>query len=455
MRWIRNYTDSIIFPLSLGFLTLLGWVITFYTNNQNFYWPSAILISLLAFAPLFGRDGRGYLALIILVASLISHKLNFSTIQPAFIVMISSIFLSVIIFLIVRKPQFHLGRLFFPIIGMLIIFSLSLIFDLAQGHELHRESLWFLLGMYGILILYLFIVPMLFEENAFDYLAKVVVILGTVLAIEIFCYLISTHFPLLKGEDIQLGWVQSSTMASTLLVIAIPFTCMFFKEKKIQNIVYVIPLIAIVVSIFFLKTVSGLLATILIAIPLVFMVFKPYKYYPYLVISSLTILIGLSTLIFVLNDNYFNTLLNSLTYLRKFFDGAITEHQLGIEMFVQSPVLGPSINSLYDLFGSGKGYIRLLDNTVITTLVMGGSLGLICYFVHEINLYILVFQRKNPKRYFFLLFLLTGEIIGLIDNTLFNLMYMFILFLAVATYENSSRKPTITLTQNYFNYYKR
>lgn len=451
MRYLRRYVDSIFFPLTLGLLALIGWTATYFTGDQSFYWAPAAIFSVLAFAPLLGRDGRGYLALIILLAPIVSSPLSFANIEPAMIVMTASTVVSVVAFLLIRRPAFHLGRLFYPIMLLLLIFAASALFDLTRGGELHRESFWFLAGMVSIFLLYLLIVPMIYEDRVFDYLSGVLAVFAGVLAVEIFCFLGRSDSQLVSG--IKLGWAQSSTMASTLLVCSLPFSCMMIKEPGWPGKLYLLPLALALAGIFLLKTVSGLLATILILIPLIFLVFRSYRYYPYLVIAALVGLIGSTALLFVFDENYFNLMLDSLAYLRSFFSGSIAEHRLGIEMFVQAPIVGPSINSLYDLFGSGKGYIRLLDNTVVTTLVMGGSLGLAAYAAHMVNLYALVFQRRNPNRYFFLLFLLISEVIGLIDNTLYNLMYMFIFFLTVASYENSSRRPQIVVRQKYFSNY--
>ena len=51
MKYAKKYVDSIFFPITLGIISLIGWVL-------NFNIPSAIISAILCFLPLFGKDGR-------------------------------------------------------------------------------------------------------------------------------------------------------------------------------------------------------------------------------------------------------------------------------------------------------------------------------------------------------------------------------------------------------------
>ena len=239
-------------------------------------------------------------------------------------------------------------------------------------------------------------------------------------------------------------------MASSILVITLPFISFFFSKKKW----WYLPILAILISaIYQLRTVSGILCTICIIIPLIFFTFKNYKYCPYYIIFSIFVFgIALSILFFV-NDTFVDVMISSLRYLSTFLKGEIPAHQLGIELFLKQPVFGPSINALSNILGVDEGYIRLLDNTVVTTLVMGGSFGLAFYFFHLVNIFTLAFKKKNPYQLFFLIFLLAVELIVLVDNTIYNLFFNFIYLFIMAAYESSTRIPDVFIEQKFFSCY--
>lgn len=274
-------------------------------------------------------------------------------------------------------------------------------------------------------------------------------VLVSILAIEIFVFYGRDSFVNI-GQKIDLGWVESSTMASTIFVVSLPFLSMFISKKKW---VFFIPLALDIVAIYQLRTVSGLICSILVIIPLVFLTFKNYVHFPYLVIGSFFVIgIALGVLL-VLNDKFLKVMGESLRYFASFFKGEIYAHKLGIDLFLEEPWLGQSINSLCGIIRPDQGYISLLDNTIITTLVMGGSIGLISYIAFLVRLYSLPFTIKSEGRYFFLAFLACASIIGLIDNTFYNLFFLFILLLTCACYESSNAQPKVVVEQNFFNRY--
>lgn len=444
MKYLQRYVDSLLYPLTLAALAFIGWV-------TGFSLASAIIYSLLAFLPILTKDGRGYLALILLAPTMVSDSLNFTNIDTSLIIVVASITVSIIIFLIIYHPHFYLGRLTFPLLALFLIFFISLLMAGVRGETIENESIGFLLGMTVILAIYVLLVPILFKEGAFLYFGKSMLMLCTVLSLEVITFYSKSGFSN-TGSIINLGWVQSSTMASTIIVASFPFAAMNLREKKA---IYLLPFLLGLISIYQLRTVSGLIATILVMIPLIFMIFRPYKYFPYYIVFTFLGFIGVLSTLALLNDAFLASMANSLRYFGRFFGGLIPTHQKGAELFVQSPFLGPSINAIAgsNILDSTEGYIRLLDNTIITTLVMGGVLGLIAYLVHLINVFILIFQRKTNYRYFFLLFIIISIIIGLVDNTFYNLFFMFILFLTIGSYEASSREPRVVIEQNFFKNY--
>lgn len=442
MKYAKKYVDSIFFPITLGIISLIGWVL-------NFNIPSAIISAILCFLPLFGKDGRGYLSLVLLVPAMVYNPISFNNIDLGLFIFACTIVISLTLFIIIRRPKFRFGRIAISLIPLYAIFVISLIIQFSFGTPIYKESLYFLLGLFFILLFYLIFVPILYGDNVFEYFSKSLIILATLISLQVFIFYGRIGYENV-GTTINIGWIQSSTMASSILVITLPFISFFFSKKKW----WYLPILAILISaIYQLRTVSGILCTICIIIPLIFFTFKKYKYCPYYIIFSIFVFgIALSILFFV-NDTFVDVMISSLRYLSTFLKGEIPAHQLGIELFLKQPVFGPSINALSNILGVDKGYIRLLDNTVVTTLVMGGSFGLAFYFFHLVNIFTLAFKKKNPYQLFFLIFLLAVELIGLVDNTIYNLFFNFIYLFIMAAYESSTRIPDVFIEQKFFSCY--
>ena len=368
---IEWFVKSIFYPISLAAIAFLGWILKFSI-------PSAVIFSLMSFLPLFCHDGRGYVSLILLCPTMVYRPLNFKNLDISLIIVASSIVLSVFIFTILRHPKFRLGKLTINLAVLFFVFVISLIVNSVSVEVLHLDTLWFLLCMILILLVYILLTPLFCGKDIFIYFGKSFLILVSVLAIQIFIYY-GVKGVVGSSKDIELGWVQSTTMASTVLVISLPFCSMYINKKKWLA---VIPMILSLVAIYVLRTESGLICSILILIPLIFLTFKGYVHYPYFVISSFFVLSALLTVMVLVNDEFIQRVGDSLRYFGDFFKGKHESHKYGIEIFLTNPWIGGSINSLNV---QDAGYIKLLDNTIITTLAMGGSIGLIAYVAFAIR----------------------------------------------------------------------
>ena len=145
MKYAKKYVDSIFFPITLGIISLIGWVL-------NFNIPSAIISAILCFLPLFGKDGRGYLSLVLLVPAMVYNPISFNNIDLGLFIFACTIVISLTLFIIIRRPKFRFGRIAISLIPLYAIFVISLIIQFSFGTPIYKESLYFLLGLFFILL---------------------------------------------------------------------------------------------------------------------------------------------------------------------------------------------------------------------------------------------------------------------------------------------------------------
>ncbi len=84
----------------------------------------------------------------------------------------------------------------------------------------------------------------------------------------------------------------------------------------------------------------------------------------------------------------------------------------------------------------------LAHNTIMTTLAVGGIIGLVALLYHRIDSLKNVIKVKEDYKYLLIAFIFVGIIHGLIDNTLFSVMYLipYIMILSDITLEDISKK---------------
>jgi len=433
---MRAFLRSIAYPATLAFLVFLIWCFPAAWN-----WVFVVFYLLLAFLPLLGEDGRGYLPLLLLPPLSIRSNVSFQSLPVSVLVMEGAVLVSMILFLFLRHCRFRRGDLLVSLAVLFLLFLISYIVRSAMDGTADTTAILYLLSLFSALVPYVLLSTTLGKGETFPYLTRTIVVFSCLIVLQVFLYLVKHGFGIV-GEDFSLGWSYTVQTASTLLCFSLPFYALLVSQRKYWAFV---PEILVYVAIIFLSADSGLLALILSTVPLILVSFRNYgKWYPYLTLTFL-IVVGMTFSLLLAFNPLFNkrvvlafqslALSNEPAEWRKdLFDAAVRD-------FLSFPTLGPSLTS----FSRENGTLVLASNTVLSTMVMGGSFGLLAYAVYEFRLYQAVFRKKIPERKFFLLYLLILELIGLTDNTLYNLIVLFFVLVTNACYQCSNRPEDVKI----------
>lgn len=444
-RRIKEFTGSEIFQIVIAVLSILIWMMP----GDNLPWIFASFYILFSFFPLFASDGRAYMPLIFFVTITVSSKVSFVTLPVYLYVIGGTTFLSIVLFLILKKLPMKKGELSVPIGLLFVVFVISYLVNAVRDGRVERTGLLFLLSLFFVLLIYILFNTCLKREDTILYFARTVALLAVAVAIEIVLYQIRHGF-LIGDLNFNLGWAYTSQTASTILCLSLPFFGMIIARRKFAWIFW---LILVIYAIIVLSTDSGLLVLMAATIPLILLSFRSYgKAYPYISVCMICAIGLVFVVLMILNDEFSRRVIMALSSLN-LGDPNSPRAELferGINAFLESPAFGMSISVLSDI---EHGTVMLCSNTVISTLAMGGAFGLFFFVIYEVVLYVTTFQKKAKEKWLFFLFLLIFETIGLVDNTLYNIFILLYALLAYSCYQISDRRDDVVVHDSYYRDY--
>lgn len=438
---IRAFIDSFLFLVAVGVLALLIWVIP-----NDLAWLPAIAYSLIAFLPIVCKDGRAYMPLMLFAIIVCSKPISFNSIPSYLYLLLTSILVSEIVYIIIQKPKFTKGDILVPFAVLFVVFLISYFYNSIRNNYASSEGILYLLFLFLALLLYVVFSTVLGRGETINYFCKTYAFLAIFIGVEILIYQANNGFGFI-GDELNLGWSYTSKTASTLLCLSLPFFSILLSKKQF---LYIIGEIFTIYNIIILSTDSGLLCLILGIIPLILLTFKTYgKYYPYISLAFIVVIGTTFALLLAFNEQFNNRVLTAIQSLNV-FDNSIANrvemYDNSIQSFLSNPVIGTSISSLI----TDTGTVLFASNTILSTMVLGGSFGLVAYVLLEIKIYYCCFKKQTSDKYLFFIFLLLFEIIGLIDNTLFNIVILLLFLTANSCYQMSNRHDDTLVHDEYF-----
>lgn len=441
--FIEGYVGSIAFPTTFALLSFLGWAL-------NYPWPFAIIESLLCFLPLLVGIGRTYMAPMLLMTPLIHEDLSFKSIPLYASIPCVCYLVSVIMFIFLNKCKYKLSFPSFSFLGLMFVFLLSSIVSIATTSTYEPDTMFYVIGMIIILLVCaLNCNVMEGNKDNYIYLSDCIALLSVLISVEIFYYY-GTNPNDLFQDTFNVGWATTKSMVSTILTISLTSFAALIYHKRWESLLAIVSFAGMLL----LASPSGLLTLIIGFIPLVLISFRSYgKYYPYIsLFLSSSFVIVFSLLLGYLDDfrDLFIEALHSLSFSQSSNSFLYT---YAIDGFKALPIFGPSAQGLVGSIGevlTPEGMITPLRNTIMTTMYMGGSIGLVAFAISEISVYYTCFRRKSKDKWAFLLFLLTTDFVGLTDNTIFNLFFLVIYLLSIAAFENSSVYDRVKVNDSYY-----
>lgn len=433
---LRRYVSSSFFIVTLAFLSFLIWFLP-----DPYLWIPAAFFMVFCFLPLLAFDGRAYIPLMFFLAISDRVPIGIGSIPIYLFAVGGCIFLSLFLFLVFRRLPLRKGELTIPLFFLFLVFVVSYFINAVRLQEAEGTGIFFILFFFVFLLIYVLFNTILTREDTNLYFAQNVAVFATLIALQVFVDF-GLNSRVVGDVGFNLGWSYTSQTASTLLSLSLPFFTMLVARKRYLALPFEVFVLSAIVI---LSVDSSLLAVILFLLPLLLLGFRPYgRAYPYLAISAIAGFGVLFVCLMVFVPAFQSRVLTAFASLN--FGQTRPEYrqelfQKAIDGFLRYPTFGPSISSMV----SPDKVVLLSSNTVLSTLSMGGAFGLLAFAVYEFLLYYTSLRKTSDCRWLFLVFLLELEFIGLIDNTIYNLLIFLFLLLAYSCYQISDRQDDVLI----------
>lgn len=441
---LSAFVASCFYPLTLAVLAFLIWLLPSFTP-----WLPAVLFGILVFLPVLVNDGKGYLPVILMMILMNNRDVSFRTI-PAYLYFLGGLeILSILLFIILHRPTFQKNYLFFLILAVYFFALISYLYDSIQDGFTGSTGIFFLLSLFGVSVIFLILSNIIGKGDSLSYLCKTVVFFALTICGQILVYGIRNRFTF-SPIGFTLGWSYTVQTASTLLCLSLPFVGILISKRRFFWAFSILPIFA---AILLLSADSGLLAMILFSVPITLLSLKNTgKNYPYFALFSLVTVVSTFGILMGVSKAFNNRVITAVSALNLFDEPAEWRNRLfqdAIKGFKASPVLGASLNVLIQ----GDGRMLLPSNTLLTTLTLGGSLSLVAYVAMEVWIYIICFRKNTEDKWLFFVFLLMVELIGLIDNTIYNVAILLFYLIMFTGFQMSNRPEDVIIHENFFLYY--
>ncbi len=437
---VQRFVESLFFPLLIGLFSFMCWLIP-----MQYSFPFLVLYALFCILPLFCPNGKGYFPLFFFLIIVSNQDIHFKGgISPVFIIGLSFATISLITYIIVHKPKFSSGSIFFSLLGLYCVFLLSFFVASLNNASVGRTGILYLIGFFTLLMFHALMNSVLGQEESLQYFSMTYGLFAVYAALEVFFVLLKDSSFSLAGSNFSLGWSYTRETVSSFLTLSLPFFCNLIHEKKPF---WLLPMAFVFVALLFLSTDSGLLSIILFVIPLVILTLKDYsKYSPFFIMFVLLLIGSVFGILFAVNMDFNQRIFTAVQRLNFFSDFSKNFYSPYLEKFLSNLPLGSSIISLVN----ENGTLSLANSSILSTAVMGGILGLASYLVFKFFLYWNFIQKQLEGKSFYLIFLLNIELIGLVDNTLYNLAILTIFLLATSAFLQSNKPDDVLIHDDYF-----
>lgn len=438
---LRIYSNNFVYPTIISLLVFLGWLIPF------FEYVSCIFISAFCLLPFFTKKGSTYLPLIIFPMFMInSRQYRFLDLNLAVTIIYAFVIVSIVYFLFKTKKRFVLGKLFFPLIIFSVFLTISMIISFLTFTTNQYKSIFHILGFYFLIFGYLLINTLMKGERNVNELLKFASYLAVLISVELYIFYMSN--PLAIGESgevfiIEVGGYTTPESLTSICVLLIPIIGMSIYYGKWY---YSFIGLMLVADVILLMTNIGIFVLIIGAIPVIYLSFRSYRRAaPYIYISISTIAIVFLVTIISLNSDILRKIVYSLTYLNLNDNVNTYKINQASNLFINNPILGNSIITVYDLYP-----VSFFNNTYLDIAVAGGVFGIVSFACFEIVNYYLVFKSQLKSKWLLLTMLILLDFLSLGTNTYFDLRFLMCFLIIMSSFENSVRRDDIVVNRNFY-----
>ncbi|MGD9908982.1 MAG: O-antigen ligase family protein [Candidatus Izemoplasmatales bacterium] len=385
---------------------------------------------------LFSKDAIDTVPFVLNSLFMIKTPIETSTLPLYVFAIPLSMILGFVVFMMKNKTKPVIGKLFYPILGLVIISFISTI-----NSDFISPIYFLYLGSGVFMFIIYFMYRSFVKGNYSQHLVKILFVLGMLVSIQIGLFYINveTLSSIFEARSIELGWGGSSE-AATYLLMFIPATFFYAKISK-RNLVVILIGTFEILTLFLTLSRGGILTFLFVFILLMIFLFRSSTWTKTLFHFGIALLI--MGLVIYLNYPSFLKIFNYFKDLVFIDNGHIELYEIGISRFLTHPLLGVGIIARINFVG-GVGFYY---NFILQTLISFGILGFLMLLWQYLKIYqVMMFQIKT-KTTVLGIAILGATIQGLVDNVYYMPQFMLVFMLIFAIVEVSNQHYDVFLKE--------
>lgn len=353
------------------------------------------------------------------------------------------LFLSILIHIIRFKPKMKMGRLGIGYLLIAIAYILPLLYVNITPTLLQ-------LSVMGFVYLFLYIFLNSTVKITYDYLMRVLFIFSLVLLFELLLYMYlgwsTQNIDLTLKERFLLGmktgWYGSDLGWANINDVGIQIILLFpsqfyFIAKHRYNIFYwLIPAITGIVILISASrgTYISYALSLMFLVPLILSKTKLFGFINMFIVLLIILLILIkNNVILEITFDLFKQ--GGFTNLNEFSSYRFTLYENALKIFRMYPIFGGGWEASNDIFTEGR--IQVFHSTLFHTLAVMGTFGIFSLLAYLKQLLRFFINNRHFEKNLIGIGFLVTQIHGLVDNTMYMLVYMVVSIVILVSLENT------------------
>lgn len=441
---IRNFTESSLYPVIVGALVLITYVLSLHV-----YVAIPLLVLAFSFTCLFNDDMRPAFVVALFAVFSQRYKYGFTDYLSVPAIIIYVIFGALLIFslvyhLTVYKFVMHKRTMWKGLLVLSVAYLLGGLY--TTYYSLSTIGFALSLGATMLGIYFLFSLTMRHREDNLVYFARLCAVLTVVIALQVADIYVRYYRPgialdsVWKANFVVLGWGLSNFVAEMLATLLPAIFYLIYKEKR--GYLYYLVVVLSYVAIYFTLGRNGLIwSTGVILVGMIVNCFKG-KNRKINSIVALIVLLGIALMVVML----FVT-----GYAQKIFrfiiDTGISDRgrfdiwNRFMRLFKEGPLFGTGFSAFRQEFPWKNVYNA--HNTIIQILSSTGIVGIFAYAYHRAQTVKLIVAKRSFDNAYVGMILAVGVFASLLDPLFFR-VYFAIVYSATIMIMEKTQECTIS-----------
>lgn len=439
-KLLKKYSFDLSLIL-IFIVSVFSFLLTYYAFGKSNAYEHAIIIKdvifsiLILFFGIFFKNLK-QLVVVALIYSFAGYCDSINTITYSFILVLISLFISLIIHLLFYKEKLKINKYTLSFLAIFLCFGCGGLFCNDENFIFDSQRLITIIFRISAILIF-FCVFFISNHTKVNFIeiAKSMSMLNLLICFEIIIKASSYigAFEKFMSENFYLIWGMKNTICIPVMM-TLPFVLWFVFQNTKFKFLYIIQAILNLFSIFLMFSRTAFIFFIP-ELLLVLIGGISYKFKINFKISIKKILIGILIVCLTLfcfyifyKDEIYKMFTTEIFFRLNTFFSRVTIWKRALEIYRDNQWFGIGYIGSFNFYVDvGQGAYQAVHQTIFQVLFLSGNFGLIIFMYHIYTKYSKLFYKMNFDKFIIFVSYLSAAAIGLVDLTYFQTIFLLLL----------------------------